>query len=599
MKTRKRLITLIGITAVLVIVVVSMLWQRGKPRKPAEIPRGDYSYSIEFADYRISQLMAQKHLPSLAVALIDDQEIIWQETFGQANLEKDQPAESDTVYRLWSVAKVFTAIETLRLVEDGLVDLDTPVIEYIPDLALQSRFLSSDSITIRSILTHRSGLPRNGCHQIDLNRDMLQNLVISLNDCYQTYPVGYRYKYSNVGFNLLGYLIEEMRGTPFPEYLRAELLLPIGMENTAFLRAHITAQEEIAPGYEFYEGKYYPYNQGDITSIASGNFYSTVDDMAKFMQFIFRDGEAGGAQLVDPTTLKKMFVEQTSSARDPHLMGLGWKIAYVLGSELLVWHDGGPSEGTGSLVALLPGRELGVVLIANGTTFDGSVSVPLAVEFLELMLGAKYGLVSLQDEPQETVEIERPVLEKYVGKHIVFGEVMDVYLDGDQLKGSIYGLPFKLDPLSESLFQPRNWLADIGLAGLLGAPIDLHQLKVEFMAGDEISPDFMIIHLGKINYEICPEYPGISEIPPLWEKLTGEYDLVARLSSGLIGTEVFGQTNIWVEDGVLWVAGAIGPVMPISETELIILSGSFAGETMIYNPETGNIYHQMNVFLKK
>ena len=152
MKTRRRLITLTGITAVLVIVVASMLWKRGEPRKPAEIPRGDYSYAIEFADHRISQVMAQKHLPSLAVALIDDQEVIWQETFGLANLEKDQPAESDTVYRLWSLAKVFTAIETLRLVENGLVDLDTPITEYIPDLALQSRFLDSDPITIRSIL---------------------------------------------------------------------------------------------------------------------------------------------------------------------------------------------------------------------------------------------------------------------------------------------------------------------------------------------------------------------------------------------------------------------------------------------------------------
>jgi hypothetical protein len=280
-------------------------------------------------------------------------------------------------------------------------------------------------------------------------------------------------------------------------------------------------------------------------------------------------------------------------------MGLGWKIAYVLDSELLVWHDGGSSEGTGSLVAFLPGRRLGVVLIANGTTFDGSVSVPLAVEFLEFMLEAKYGLVSLQDEPLETVEVERTLLEKYAGRYVVFSDVMDVYLDGDQLKGSIYGFSFKLDPLSESLFQPRSWLADIGLAGLLGAPIDLHQLRVEFMAGDEISPDFVIIHLGKISYEICPEYPDISEIPPLWEKLTGEYDLVARLPSGLPGTEVLSQTNIRVKDGVLRMAGAIGPIVPISETELIILSGSFAGETMVYSPETGNIYHQMNVYLDK
>jgi CubicO group peptidase (beta-lactamase class C family) len=599
MNNRRRTIMFTGITAILVIVVVSMLWQRGEPRKPVEIPRGDFSYTIEFADYRISQVMEQQHLPSLAVALIDDQEIIWQETFGLANLENNEPAESDTVYRLWSVAKAFTAIETMRLVEDGLVDLDTPVTEYIPDFALQSRFLDSDPITIRSILTHRSGLPRNGCHKIDLNPAVLQNLVTSLNDCYQTYPVGYRYNYSNVGFNLLGYLIERMRGTLFPEHLRTELFLPIGMENTAFLRSYISEEVEVASGYEFYEGEYYSYAQGDITNIASGNLFGTVEDMAKFVQFIFREGEVGGLQLIDPTTLKKMFVDQTSNTRDPHLMGLGWKIAHVLGSEQLVWHDGGASEGTGSLVAFIPERKLGVVLIANGTTFDGSVSVPLAVEFLEMMLEAKFGLVSLESEPLATVEIDHTTLEAYVGKYIAFNEVMNVFLDGDQLKGSIYGFSFRLDPLTESLFQPRNWLADVGLASLLGAPVDLRQVKVEFMVGDEISPVFMIIHLGNISYEICPEYPDIGEIPPLWEKLIGEYDLVARLPSGSLSREVFSQNKIWVEDGVLRMSGYVGPVLPISDTELVILSGNFAGETMVYDPETGDIYHQMNVYLDK
>lgn len=597
MVARRKKIVLIAITAILFIAVVSGLWQGGKPRKPGEIPLGDYSYTLEYAGYRISQVMEQKHLPGFAVALIDDQDAIWQKTFGLANIEKDQPVRSDTVFRLWSVAKAFTAIETLRLVEDGLVDLDTPITAYIPDFELQSRFPDSGPITIRSILTNRSGLPRNGCHWIDLNPNVLFDLVASLKDCYQVYPVGYRYKYSNAGFNLLGYLIEEMRGEPFPDYLRDELFLPIGMDNTAFLRMHLPAQADVAPGYEFYEGEYYPYEQGDITNVASGNLYGTLDDLTKFVQFVFREGEANGVQLMAPETLRKMFVEQASSARDPHSMGLGWNTNRVLSSELLVWHDGGSSDGTSSLVAYLPERKLGVVLIANGTTFDGSVSVPLAVEFLGLMLETKYGVIRPQEEPLETVEIARTELENYVGKFIVFGEVMDVYLDGDQLKGSVYGFSFNLDPLGETLFQPRNWLADIGLASLLGAPVDLRQLKVEFMAGDEISGDYLILHLGEIGHEICPKYPDIDGIPPLWDALAGDYDLYPRLPSGLPGTENLGHTSILVEDGVLRMGGSVGPVLPISETRMVILSGPFVGETMVYDPETGFIYHQNIVYV--
>jgi hypothetical protein len=142
-------------------------------------------------------------------------------------------------------------------------------------------------------------------------------------------------------------------------------------------------------------------------------------------------------------------------------------------------------------------------------------------------------------------------------------------------------------------------LADIGLASLLGAPVDLRQLKVEFMAGDEISADYMILHLGGIGVEICPEYPWISEIPPLWQKLAGDYELVARLPSGMPGTEGIGQSSIWMEDGVLQMGGDVGPILPISETGIIIQSGPFSGETMVYEPRTGNIYHQRVVYLKR
>jgi len=596
----KRFIRVSALIMLLLLVGVS-LWQWGRvaPRKPNPIPSGNYTYTMAYAEHRIQQVMKQKHLPSFAVALIDDQNVILQETFGLANLERKQPAEPNTIYRLWSVAKAFTAIETMRLVEDGLVNLDTPITAYIPDFVLQSRFPDSGPITIRNILTHRSGLPRNGCHWVELNPNVLADLTTSLKDCYQTYPVGYRYKYSNVGFNLLGYIIEEMRGVPFSEYMRDELLLPLGMDNSAFMRPDLLDSLEVAPGYEFYDGKYYPYEQGDSALIASGNLYATIEDMEKFVQFIFRDGEAGGIQLMAPETLQMMFVEQSSNAIDPHSMGLGWKTNRVLGSELLVWHDGGPADGTGALVAFLPERKLGVVLIANGTTFDGSISVPLAVEFLELMLETKYGLQPPPEEKPATMDVESAILDNYVGKYIVFGEVMDVYLDGDQLKGRVYGFSLNLDPLSETIFQPRNWLADTGLASLLGAPVDLRQLKVEFMAGDDVSSDYMIVHLGEIGFEICPEYPQIGEIPPLWQDITGDYDLITRLPSGSPDTEVIGQSSIWVEDGVLQMGGIVGPILPINETEIIIQSGPLAGETMIYDVETGNIYHQNIVFIQR
>jgi hypothetical protein len=421
----------------------------------------------------------------------------------------------------------------------------------------------------------------------------------SLRYCHTAFPVGYRYKYSNIGPDVLGYIIQELRGEYYPRYMKENLLAPVGMENSAFLSAGIPAQKDVALGYEYYKGEYYPLEQGDITSLPSGNLYSTIEDMSDFAKFVFRGGEANGEQIVNPETLMLMFEDQFSSQRDPQPMGLGWKTARVFGSEPLVWHDGGPGEGIGSLVALLPERKLGVVLFANEISFEGRISVPLATEMLERMLETKYGVIPPKDETPEPIEVDRSTLDDYVGRYIAFGQVMDVSLSGDRLKGKIQGMKFDLIPVDQTRFQVSHWLLNLGLANLLQLPIDLRELEIEFLAGDETDGDVMIINVGDIFYEICPRYPEFTDIPALWEEIAGAYELVLRLPSGNAGNEIVGRDEIVIEDGLLKMPGVIGPLKPINETEIIILSGPFAGETMVYEPGTGYIYHQTRLEHKK
>jgi hypothetical protein len=368
------------------------------------------------------------------------------------------------------------------------------------------------------------------------------------------------------------------------------------MENSVFLSADIPAQKAVALGYEYYKGEYYSLEQSDISSLPSGNLYSTLEDMSAFARFVFRGGEVNGEQIINPETLNLMFENQFSSQRDPQPMGLGWKIARVLGSELLVWHDGGPGEGIGSLVALLPERKLGVVLFANEISFEGSISVSLATEILELMLETKYSVIPYEDEIPEPVDIDRSLLEDYVGRYIAFGQVMDVSLSGDRLKGRIQGMKLDLIPVDETRFRVSHWLLKLGLTDLLQLPIDLRELEIEFLAGDETDKGVMIIDIGGISYEICPRYPQITVVPALWEELAGVYELVARLPSGDVGNEIIGRDEIVIEDGVLEMPGVVGPLKPINETEIIILSGPFAGEIMVYEPGTGYIYHQWVVY---
>jgi hypothetical protein len=236
------------------------------------------------------------------------------------------------------------------------------------------------------------------------------------------------------------------------------------------------------------------------------------------------------------------------------------------------------------------------VLFANEISFDGSVSASLGIEILELMLEAKYGVVPPGREAPEPFDIDRSLLDDYAGRYIAFGEVMDVSPSEGQLKASIQGMKLDLVPVGQTTFVVSHWLMKLGLTDLFQLPIDLRKLEIEFVTADKADDAVMIINLGDIAYEICPRYPEFADIPPLWEELAGVYELAVRLPSGNAGNEIIGRDEITIEEGILRMPGVIGPLYPISETEIIVLSGPFAGETMVYEPATGYITHQWVVY---
>ncbi len=597
----KRVLALV-LVAVLVVsgYVAVSLWQARGPRKPEPIPIGDYSYAKALAQHRIGRAMKQYHIPGAAIALIADQEIVWQANYGLANVEEEVPVSEGTVFKLWSLAKAFTAVEMMRLVEEGRVDLDAPITEYVPDFTIQSRFGDGEPITVRHLLAHRSGLPRGYCVKPEwyLGPDAVEHLAASLKDCYLAYPTGQRYKYSNAGYNIMGYIIQAERGQAFPAYMHDRLLRPIGMSSSAFWSTELPAGSRLgepgqAHGYEYYEGEQFDYEQYDTGYIASGNLYGTAGDLVEFVRFIFREGEAKGEQLIGPETLASMFEDQYSRPADPQPIGLGWKISRVLESEKMVWYDGGPSEGIGSLVAFLPEKKLGVVMMANSTGFETSVSMPIAMELLETMVETEYGLEKVEQEPREEIQVERAALERYQGEYAAFGETFEISLNGDQLKARFPGFSFDLVPISENRFGVTHWLNRLGLLDLLGLPMDIDELEIEFLSGTESDQDLMIIDFGGINYEICPRYP---EVPATWETLGGRYERYHRLLSGNAGLEKLGENEIKVVDGRLTMSGGAGPILPIDDKTIIILGGSFAGETITRDPESGTLSHQVFVF---
>ena len=244
------------------VVTVAMLSCTGEPQKPSDTQGDGYAYTKEWATWYITnKLINNDNVPGVVVALVDDQEVVWQEAFGYANLEEEIFASDDTVHRIASITKTFTTLAIMKLYEEGIVDLDAPITDYLPDFSIKTRYPDSDPITMRSILSHRSGLPDpenrflgelTGLEPYE--RISLEEYLETYKDDYVIYPVGHQFCYSSVGFLILGRIIEVMTGQEYSDYMEENILNPLDMSNSTFFSSSVE-KGKMTKGYYIYENK--------------------------------------------------------------------------------------------------------------------------------------------------------------------------------------------------------------------------------------------------------------------------------------------------------------------------------------------------------
>ena len=171
-------------------------------------PRERYAAAVAALERFIGREVANKDLPALSIALVDDQTIVWARGFGLADPNRKIPATAETVYRVGSVSKLFTDIAIMQLVERGVLDLDAPVNHYLPDFKPANP--SGKAITLRHLMAHRSGLVREPPvgHYFDPTHPSLAETVRSLNATELVYPPETRVKYSNAAIATAGYVLE-------------------------------------------------------------------------------------------------------------------------------------------------------------------------------------------------------------------------------------------------------------------------------------------------------------------------------------------------------------------------------------------------------
>jgi len=531
----------------------------------------------------------------MVVTVVSGQEILYQEAKGLIDMENQIPATTRSVFKLWSMAKAFTALGIFRGVENGLVDLDASITAYLPDFSTQSWHARNEIPTIRDLLAHRAGLPRHeGLMPAGIVRDnfnYLERFECGVSNCYAAYPVATRYKYSNLGYDLLGRVLEESSNEGFFKYMKLEVLNDLGMLNADFYSGSIDSSLHRALGYEYYKRKYYPYTQYDINNFPSGNLYATMEDLSAFLQTIFRK------ELFEKEeTLFRMLVDHYSKPGDPETMGLGWKLAPMANGDTLVWHDGGPTEGVGSLVAFFPEQEIGIAVIGNSTSFSGFYAMQFAQKILSRILDEK-----AEDDKTGNDQIEHVLsleqLRKLEGSYAAFGSVAEVRLKGKKLKADFGEISLILVPLSDTEFAVTHWMEKTGLTRIIEPPLDFTKLSISFREDAVNGSANMILNMMDITYEICPKYPKQTEHAEQWKNMCGSYGRADRIPGGTWETAGKAGTDIQIKEGILQMSGPYGPILPVNDTLIRVLSGPYHGEFLDYNPETGVISHQKWAFV--
>jgi len=252
-------------------------------------------------------------VPGLSVGIVSDQDLIWDNGYGYSNLETERAADADTLYSICSISKLFTSIGIMQLRDASQLTLRDSVGEHLDWFDIAQVHDGSGPITIESLLTHSSGLPRESDFPYwngpDFPFPTRQEMIERLATQETLYPSQHYFQYSNLAFSLAGEIVQERSGQDYQDYIEANILEPLGLTNTRTYYPEEMRGEELAIGYTGMHRSgtrepVEPFFTRGIT--AAAGFTSSVNDLAKFASWQFRLLANGGEEVLNANTLREM-----------------------------------------------------------------------------------------------------------------------------------------------------------------------------------------------------------------------------------------------------------------------------------------------------
>ncbi len=294
---------------------------------------------LEYFDQRMRTLVERRVSPSLAVAVVQGDDTMVAKGYGWSDLEQGTKASAETIYLYCSMTKLFTATALMQLRERGLVDLDRTVRAYLPDFPL--RHPSGREVTVRHLLSHSSGIanpiPVSWVHLAEepaVNLDDFTKRLLARHHRL-TFEPGSRYAYSNLGYLVLGQMIERISGQSYTDYIQRHILEVLDMHRTGFSYDHLQDQD-VATGYvrswsmmgilgRFLVDRrifgatrhgYTAFHRFLIDGAPYGGLLGPVSELGNFLTAYLHGGTFQGRRLLEPSSIAHMLTPQRNQHGD-------------------------------------------------------------------------------------------------------------------------------------------------------------------------------------------------------------------------------------------------------------------------------------------
>ncbi len=363
-----------------------------------------------FFDAFMAEKMAEQHIPGAAIVVVKDGETLFSKGYGYADLEEQLPVDpAQTVFRVGSVSKLFTWTAAMQAVEQGLLDLNADVNDYLTDFKVPDTY--SEPITLAHLMTHTPGFEDRW---VDSYTHEPAELVPLGEHIAKFLPErveapGEIHSYNSSGTALAGYLIEEASGLPFAQYVAENILEPLGMDSTTFEQPLPDAlATNLATGYTYTDDGYEAAPIYYAQEPPEGGLSATAADMAAFMSAHLQGGQYQGVRILQEATAEEMHAQQFTHHSELPGMTYGFKERTINGQRVI--GHGGDQFTFASQLLLLPEQNEGFFVVYN--RFDDAFREELISAYMDHFHPAQAQAVA-----PETISLSPEELSRFTGAY--------------------------------------------------------------------------------------------------------------------------------------------------------------------------------------